>query len=326
VEEAGLIATFLSLLTFLAVVTAVAGVYSILTDLFLRDRSRVSQRIDVEFLKRQRDRARKLSLFRDPGQLAVEVSARDESETGLRRRFEAMVEQSGLDLTPGRLLTQAAAAGLALGTTVGVLCQKPLAGIIALPIGAAAPLLYVQRRRNARSEKLLGQLPDAFELMARVVRAGQTITQALRAVSDEFQTPISAEFATCYEQQNLGLSTEAALRDLARRTGLLEIKIFVLALLVQQQTGGNLAELLDKLSNLIRERFQIRGQIRTLTSEGRAQATVLLVLPLAMFGLILVCNREYANMLLARPGLIVGCLVSEGIGALWIRQIIHFDF
>jgi tight adherence protein B len=317
--------TLLSLLTFMAVVATVAGVYSILEDLVLRDRSRVSQRIDVEYLKRQRDRVRKLSAFKDPGQFAVEVSAQG-GETGLRQRLETMIEQSGLDLTPGRLLARAAVAGLAAGALVGLVSQKPLVGAVAVPVGAAAPVLYVQRVRNARSEKLLGQLPDAFELMSRVVRAGQTISQALRAVADEFQAPIASEFASCYEQQNLGLSTEAALRDLARRTGLLEIRIFVLALLVQQQTGGNLAELLDKLSTIIRERFQIRGQIRTLTAEGRAQATVLLVLPPVMFGLILSFNRDYAGLLLARPELIIGCLVSEGIGALWIRKITNFDF
>jgi tight adherence protein B len=321
-------ATFLSLLTFLAVVTTVAGVYSILTDLFLHDRSRVSQRVDAEFLKLQRDRARKSSLFKDPGQFAAEVSesGREEGESSLRQRFEAMIEQSGLDLTPGRLLARAAIAGLGTGTVVGLLCQKPLAGILAAAIGAAAPVLDVRRRRNARLEKLLGQLPDAFELMSRVVRAGQTISQALRAVFDEFQPPIASEFALCYEQQNLGLSTEAALRDLARRTGLLEIKIFVLALLVQQQTGGNLAELLDKLSTILRERFQIRGQVRTLTAEGRIQAAVLLALPLVMFGIIVLVNREYANVLLSHHELVIGCIVSEGIGALWIRQITNFDF
>jgi tight adherence protein B len=319
-------ATYLSLLTFLAVVTAVAGVHSILSDLFLRDRSRVSQRVDVEFLKRQRDQARKLSLFKDPGQIAVEVSALDEVEPKLRRRFETMVEQSGLDLTPGGLLVRAAAAGLALGAIVSVLSQNPLAGVIVAPIGAAAPILHVQRRRNARLEKFLGQIPDAFDLMSRVIRAGQTVSQALRAVSDEFPPPIATEFASCYEQQNLGLSTEAALRDLARRTGLLEIKIFVLALLVQQQTGGNLAEMLDKLATIVRERFQIRGQIRTLTAEGRIQAAVLLALPLVMFGFLLLFNWDYAHMLLARPKLISVCLVSEGIGALWIRRITNFDF
>ena len=318
-------ATFLSVMTFLAVVTAVAGVYSLLTDLFLRDRSRVTRRIDVEFVKRKRDDARKLSLFKDPGQIGVELQAHDDDRS-VRRRFEAMVEQSGLNLTAGRLLAQSAAAGLFLGTIVGLFCQRPLAALIAAPIGALAPLYYVQRVRRARTAKLLGQLPAAFELMSRVVRAGQTISQALRAVSDEFPPPLAAEFASCYEQQNLGLSLESALRDLARRTGLLEIKIFVLALLVQQQTGGNLAELLDKLSGIIRERFQMHGQIKTLTAEGRAQAAVLLVLPLVMFGLILFLNPDYASILLARPALMVGSLVSEGLGALWIRQIVNFDF
>jgi tight adherence protein B len=319
-------ATFLSLLTFLAVVTAVAGVYSILTDLFLRDRSRIHERIDLEFARRKDERARKLSLFKDPGQLALELPDQDDPSHGLRGRFEVLVEQSGLNLSPARLLAHAIAAALAVAGVAGVLSQSALGALVAAPLGAALPVLYVKRARNTRVAKLLGQLPDAFELMSRVVRSGQTIALALRAVADEFPPPVASEFALCYEQQNLGLSIEAALRDLARRTGLLEIKIFVLALVVQQQTGGNLAELLDKLSTIIRERFQIHGQIRILTAEGRTQAAVLLILPVIMFGLIMFFNQEYAGMLLERPELLLGCVVSEGIGALWIRHIINFDF
>src|SRR5215831_2903505 len=109
------------------------------------------------------------------------------------------------------------------------------------------------------------------------------MSQALQAVADEFDTPISTEFAYCYEQQNLGLSPEVAMRDLARRTGLLEIKIFVLALLVQQQTGGNLAELLEKLADIVRERFRMRAKIKALTAEGRLQAIILLALVPLLF-------------------------------------------
>jgi tight adherence protein B len=321
-------ASALSILTLLAVVTAIIGLYSILTDLFLRDRALVSRRIEAEFLHRQREQARRLSLFREPGQGQglVELTAQVGHSLSPRQWFEQLVEQSGLDLSPGRLLAQSAVAAVLLGAAAGLLCHKPLAALIAAAMGAAVPMLYVQRVRNSRSENLLRQLPDAFELMSRIVRAGQTISLALRAVSDEFQPPIATEFASCYEQQNLGLTTEAALRDLARRTGLLEIKIFVLALIVQQQTGGNLAELLDKLSTIIRERFQIRGQIRTLTAESRTQAAVLLVLPVVMFGIIMLFNREYGNILLAHPELIIGCLVSESIGALWIQRITNFDF
>jgi tight adherence protein B len=186
--------------------------------------------------------------------------------------------------------------------------------------------LIVDFRRKARQHKLRTQLPDAFDLMSRVVRAGQTMSQALLAVSDEFAPPVAAEFAYCYEQQNLGLSPELTLRDLARRNGLLEIKIFVMAMLVQQQTGGNLAELLDKLSAVVRDRFRIQGAIKALTAEGRMQAVVLLILPLALFLMMLFTNPDYAQVLLDNPQLIAGTLVCEAVGAVWIRKIVNFDF
>ena len=162
--------------------------------------------------------------------------------------------------------------------------------------------------------------------MSRVVRAGQTMSQALQAVADEFAQPVAAEFAYCYEQQNLGLSAEAALRDLARRTGLLEVKIFVLAILVQQQTGGNLAEMLDKLAVVIRERARIRGKIKTLTAEGRLQAIVLLALPVFLLVVLMILNPTYTGVLLEHTNLLIAVLVSEVLGALWIRKIVNFDF
>ncbi len=315
-----------TLLTFLAGALAVFGAYSILSDLFLRDRTRVSQRLDEEFRKRQRERVRKSTLFRNLGQLAAEAAVDDWAEHRWRRRFEAMVEQSGLDLTPRKLLVLAVGAGLVLGTGMGLMRQSWLLGSIAALVGALGPILYVAFKRRARIEKLLSQLPEAFDLMARVIRAGQTAAQALQAVADEFDAPIAAEFAYCYEQQNLGLAPELALRDLARRTGLLEIKIFVLAMLVQQQTGGNLAVLLEKLAGVVRERFRIRGKIKALTAEGRMQAAVLLVLPPALFVMILMLNWSYGEVLLAHPYLLAGMVLAEMVGALWIRKVVNFDF
>lgn len=318
--------SLLLLVTFLGAVTAVAGVYSIASDLFLRDRSRVSERVDEEFRTRQRDRARRSLLFKDLGDLAAEASAADKADYKLRRRFATLLEQSGLELSLNRLLWIVAASGLTLGGLCGVVRHSVLIGLVAALVGGSAPLLYVNYKRKIRLEQLLAQLPDAFELMSRVVRAGQTLSQALQAVADEFQPPIAVEFSYCFEQQNLGLPPDLAMRDLARRTGLLEVKIFVLALLVQQQTGGNLAELLDKLATLIRERFRIRGTIKTVTAEGRMQAIVLLGLPPALFLMMLFLNREYASVLIEYPNIIVGTLVCEAIGALWIRNIINFDF
>jgi tight adherence protein B len=219
-----------------------------------------------------------------------------------------------------------AAAGLGAGALAGVVRQSLPAAAVGAVVGALGPLTYVRLRQKMRLHKLLSQLPDTFDLMARVIRAGQTMSQALQAVADEFDRPIAAEFSYCYEQQNLGLPPELALRDLARRTGLLEVKIFVLALLVQQQTGGNLAEMLEKLATVVRERFRMWAKIRALTAEGRFQAAVLLTLPPAMFFIILFLNRNYAQVLLDHPLLPVVMLISEGIGALWIRKIVNFDF
>jgi tight adherence protein B len=315
----------LTLLTFGAAASAVAGAYSIASDLYLRDRSRVSQRIDDEFRRRQRARAERSLLFKDLGKMALETGAY-EGQPGPRQWFEALVEQSGLDLTSRRLATAAAGSALTLGW-LGLLIRGSAAvAAVAAVLGGAVPILYVHLKRKARLEKLLGQLPDAFDLMGRVVRAGQTMSQSLQAVVDEFPQPIAGEFNYCYEQQNLGLSTEAAMRDLARRTGLLEVKIFVLALLVQQQAGGNLAELLDKLSGVIRERQKVRGQIRALTAEGRLQAIILLGLAPAVFVMMMMMNRDYASELLLHPSLIGGTLACEAFGALWIRKIVNFDF
>jgi tight adherence protein B len=188
------------------------------------------------------------------------------------------------------------------------------------------PILWVRRKRTQRLEALRGQLPDALELMGRVLRAGQTMTQAMLAVSKEFRAPVATEFALCYEQQNLGLSADVTLHELSKRTGLIELKIFVLALLVHRRAGGNLAELLEKLSGTIRERYKIRGRVKALTAEGRLQGIVLLAMPPLIFGMLHVVNRPYAMKLYDHPGLIGVSIVSMALGALLIRKIVNFDF
>src|SRR5262249_23662678 len=212
-------------LTFGAVTTAVAGIYSIMADLYLRDRSRVSRRIDDEFRRRQRARAERSLLFKDLGRVALEATA-DDVPPDFRQRFAAMIEQSGLDLTPRRLAMIAIGAALAAAAVAVLVRPDPVAPTVAAALGGGAPLPDVHLQRKARLETLLGQLPDAFDLMGRVVRSGQTMAQALQAVADEFPQPIAGEFNYCYEQQNLGLPTETAMRELATRTELLEVKIF----------------------------------------------------------------------------------------------------
>lgn len=316
----------LLILTFVAAGLAVLGAVSILSDLFLRDRSRLARRIDDEFHRNRRERIQSSTLFKDVSRLAAEAAAEDDSAKTLRQRLDALVEQSGLNLTPQKLLTYMALAGVGTGLLAGLV--RPNVVVLAAGglIGLAVPYLYVCVKRKARLDKMLKQLPDAFDLMARVIRAGQTMSQALQAVADEFDDPIAGEFSYCYEQQNLGLSPEISLRDLARRTGLIEIKIFVLAMLVQQQSGGNLAEILDKLAAVVRERFRIRAKIQALTAEGRMQAIVLLALPFIVMGLFMLMNERYADTVIRYPGLLVVMVCIESVGALIIRKVVNFDY
>lgn len=312
----------LSAATAIAVVVAV---YQIVSDLFFRDRSKINDRVDLEFIKKKAARAKKATLFKNLEQMDAAARADDDRPT-LARRFEAMIEQSGMDLTSGRLLAIAGvcagvSAVLALLANVGW-----IAAAITAPVGFAAPIFYVKKRRDARMEKLRSQLPEAFDLMARMVRAGQSLSQALLGVAQEFPQPISTEFAYCYEQQNLGLPAEAAFRDLTRRSSVIELKIFVLAVLVQRQTGGNLAELLTKLAAVVRERYQIRGTISALTAEGRMQGWILAAMPPAMLMILLVMNYNYAIILFDHPKLLLGTFGAEMLGILWIRKIVNFDF
>lgn len=315
----------LLILTFVAGVLLVLGLASVVSDLVHKDRSGLNRRLTEEFRAKQRDEIRNSPLFRDLGRLVEESADADGSMT-LRQRLTAMVEQSGLKVTLDHLLAIAGGVGLGAGALAALIRQNLVVGVVVGLTAGAVPLLYVNQKRKARLAKMLGQLPDVFELMARMIRAGQTTEQAIQAVADEFEQPIATEFTYCAEQQNLGLALEITFRDLARRTGLLEIKIFVLALLVQQQTGGNLAEVLDKLSAVVRERFRIGGKVKALTAEGRMQGLVLLILPFAIMGIMIVMNKNYAETVIQNPGLIVVMLVIEAIGALWIRKVVNFDY
>ena len=317
----------LSLLTFASVVTVTISLASLLSDVFLRDRARVSRRLDDEFHKGQQEGIRKSSLFKDLHKLkAAEIEAFSEPRLTIRARLERMLEQSGLTWTMQKLLLISAACSVGLALP-GIVIQRSfiIAGIGAL-LGSVMPLLYVRMKRKSRLNSLCSQLPEAYDLMSRGLRSGQTISMTMQGVAEEFPQPIAGEFAYCYEQQNLGLAADVALRDLSRRTALMEINIFVVAVVIQKQVGGNLAEILEKLAHIVRERAKMRGTINTLTAEGRMQAGLLMALPPAMFAAMLVFNYSYAIVLFKYPWLLVGVLVSMGIGALWIRKIINFDF
>ena len=319
-----------SMVPILAFVTATAGLLAVaqlLSDVLLRDRSKLNERVDAEFSQKRIDQAKKTPLFKNLGQMAAQLADPNAAPT-IRQRFVAMIDQSGLETSPQRVLITAAICAGGVGAIDLFFRQNPAEAVVVALIGGWLPIRRIKKTRDKRIEKLRSQLADAFDLMARVIRAGQTLGQSLMAVADEFPEPIAGEFAQCYEQQNLGLSPEASFRDLNRRTGIIELKIFVLAVLVQQQSGGNLAELLGKLAGIVRERYQIRGTINTLTSEGRMQGWVLAGLPPAMLVILMIANWDYAKAHLKpeNRNLLMYTFGVETLGVLWIRKIVNFDF
>ncbi len=316
----------LILLAFLAGFLLIFGVNLLCADIFEAQRQRARKRLEEELRLRQRERARDSMQHQELYEMAADGVSDAQVNSSTRDRFLGLVAESGLALRPGQLALLAAVTGTLPVLLVGLLTGHWLLASLLAPIGGVLPILYVSFVRMRRLNKMLSQLPDAFDLMSRTLRAGQTISQALQAVADEFSAPISEEFGYCYDQQNLGLSPEAAMQDLARRTGLLELKIFVLAVTVHRQTGGNLAELLGKISAVIRDRYRIRGAIKALTAEGRLQAIILLALPPLMLCAMLVINRPYAMVLFQYPALLIGMFLSMTLGAVWMHRIINFDF
>ena len=318
---------------FVTVTLGVAAGYYALSELFVHDGSVVRRRVEDEFKKEPGAPARSM-LFKsldmiDLGQSPSASSDMEEMPTartarGLRGRLQALLEQADSRLSARQLLLLAAGLGLALGVAAAVF-RGPLLGIPAAAAGTAAPLLFVHRQRKARRERFLTQLPNAFDLMSRVLRSGQSVSQALQSVSDAFEGPLAVEFANCQTRQNLGLRPEVAFREMAERTGILEVRIFVMALLIQRQAGGNLSDVLERLASLIRSRLRLRKQVRTLTAEGRLQGLTLLVLPVLMFGVMMVVNRRYAEVLFEHPSLLVATGVAMTVGMLWIRKIVNFD-
>jgi tight adherence protein B len=327
---------FLLVLMFLAASLGVAASYSIWRDLRQRDVFRAKQRMASEFQKPEAKPATRANLFKNVSEFnldepAVEEYSVDEIAVPVieridwRTQLQTLLGQAHVPLTLVQL--GYISGGLALGgAALGLFVSGPFLAVVAFVGFGVAPLLYIRRQLKVRHELLLKQLPAAFDLMARVLRSGNSVPQALQAIADSFEPPIAGEFAYCQEQQNLGLLPEVTYRDLARRTGVLEIKIFVMAMMIQRQTGGNLSEVLERLAALVRERVRLRNHVRTLTAEGRLQAIVLLVLPPVMFFVMRLVNRPYADVLLEHTSLLMGMMVSMGLGALWIRKIIQFDF
>lgn len=163
------------------------------------------------------------------------------------------------------------------------------------------PVLYLIQRRRKRMNKFVHQLPDVFELLGQALRAGHSLASGMQLIATEMPDPAGTEFGRVFHEQNLGLKIEDAMRNLADRTNMLDVRFFVTAVLIQRQTGGDLAEVLDKISGVIRDRIKLFGTVQALTAEGRLSGYVLLALPVVVFLILTQINPDYTNLLLFHP-------------------------
>ncbi len=218
-------------------------------------------------------------------------------------------------------------AGLvAFGAIFCLVCGLPVyAAPVASVVLGAIPIFWLLRRRKKRIEKFIESMPDAVDLIGRALRSGHGLASGLGLVADEMKGPIAVEFNRVYEEQNLGLPIELALRNMADRVPVMDVRFFVIAVVVQRTTGGDLAEVLDKIGRLIRQRFELHGHVKALTAEGRISGLVLLALPPLLLAFQSFTNYDYVSVLFSNPigvKMLAGTAVSQLIGAWVIKKIV----
>jgi tight adherence protein B len=241
-------------------------------------------------------------------------------------QLKRMLDQADLHITPSRLIMFSAMAGMLAALSVAVISISILLVIGAALAAAALPFIHVWWKRKKRFDAFLEDLPDALDLMSRGLSAGHAFSEAMHMVSTEMPEPIATEFRKTYEEQNLGLSLKLALENLTQRIPLLDLRMCVTAVLIQRETGGNLAEILEKVAYTIRERFRIMGDLKTLTTSSRMSAWLLCGLPIFVTIVITVMNPDYMTVLWKDQRghyLIATALFLQVTGMLIVKKILN---
>ncbi len=244
------------------------------------------------------------------------------------RGLADLINQSGSEVGVSTILVLSVGLGLVIGLIAAVASRQPWALLPGGLAGAAAPFLVLMRKRTRRMARFEEQFPEALDLLSRAIRAGHAFTTAMGMVADEAPDPIGPEFKKTFEEQNFGISLKDALANLAERMPLIDVRFFVTAVLIQRETGGNLSEILDNLSHVVRERFKILRQVRVYTAHGRMTGYVLMALPAALAIALSFINPEHMALLFEeRMGqmMILGTIILQATGYFWIRQVVKIE-
>jgi tight adherence protein B len=313
----------ITLLIPLVAFALVAGLVGALT-FILRDRGpQPGSRLDILVGKRRKE---------DPGADILKKTAFESDKKSLLElvtpkipSVEKLFEQADCHIKPSTLFGLGLLMAI-LGATASWLARvpwfmAPLAGLVTFSI----PFLWLWNKRRVRLNKFAAQLPDALELVARALRAGHSLGAGMHVVAEEMPAPIASEFGRVYEEQNFGIALEDAMQALCDRVPNLDLRFFVTSVAIQRQTGGDLAEILDKIGYVVRERYRILGQVKALTGEGRLSGVVLIALPFALFAFMLHVKPDYVEKLWTHPmgiKMSVGALVAQIFGAIVIKKIV----
>jgi tight adherence protein B len=239
-------------------------------------------------------------------------------------KVSKMFEQADVTIKPSVLF------GISIGLAVaGAFVSMLLVNMYVAPVGAlfmfVLPWAWLYWKRGSRLKKFASQLPDAMELVARALRAGHSLAAGLHVVAEEMPDPIAKEFRRVYDEQNLGVSLEDALNHMCERVPNLDLRFFVTSVAIQRQTGGDLAEILDRIGHVIRERFKILGQVKALTAEGRLSGIVLIALPIGLFLMMLFMKPDYVELLWTEEmgrKMSFGAVILMIVGAYAIKKIV----
>jgi tight adherence protein B len=313
------------LIPLLAFVT-VAALVGVLAFVFRDSTPKTATRLDLLVGKRKREDEQAADILR---KTAFESDKRSLLEA-LTPRFlspQKLFEQADCHIKPSTLFGIGVLLAV-LGTTATLLVPKvpvwlaPINGLVMFSL----PFIWLWNKRRVRLKKFAAQLSDALELVARALRAGHSLGAGLHVVAEEMPSPIADEFGRVFEEQNLGIPIEDAMRSMCERVPNLDLRFFVTSVGIQRQTGGDLAEILDKIGYVIRERFRILGQVKALTGEGRLSGVVLIALPFALFAFMLNVKPDYVESLwtteLGRK-MSVFAIIAQILGALVIRKIVN---
>ncbi|PYX81530.1 MAG: pilus assembly protein TadB [Acidobacteria bacterium] len=319
--------TGIAILVFVVVTLAVFTGGSLLDE--RRSRARLLRdRLTTVQKAAEREPTEELAILRD--EMLSEIPALD---TLLRKSarvssLQKLLSQADIQIRAGNFLMLSALSAIVLAVVVILWSKMPVLGWAGVLMGFFLPYAYATHLRTKRFDKFEELFPQAIDTLARAVRAGHAFTTALELIANEIAEPISGEFRKLFEEQKFGLPVRDALINLTERVPLVDVKFFITAVMLQRETGGNLAEILDNLSYVIRERFKILRQVRVYTAQGRLTMALLMGLPPLVVALMRIMNPSFVEPLFSDPighALLVIGITLQTIGYFVIRRIIQIQ-